>query len=847
MFSLGLLPWQYLLLAYCAGLLASHYLWPAIFYFSILLFSSCQLRIGALKARCQHKGLISDLTRAGFVVFVFVLGLVQGFFWLSENIEDCPIDGRHKLCLTGRIERFTPLWAKRARLVVGQAEIETGNGKLVLGKVLLTWDHPGRILFPGQVVRTDVKLRPIRGYLNPGGFERRFYWCRQGIYLRGYVKGQGAIAVLKGCGSSAARIREAMKDRLVQAMPPGPGQGLLLALLFGDRSLLSYKARDLLQRAGLAHILALSGLHLGLFLILGWVLSWLVGVICPGIYLQLPRPKLALVFMIPMSVFYLYLGDFRPSLVRAFLMFLAAGMAYWQGRRNFFLDGFFFALAVIVCLDPLAVFDLSLELSFLAVGGMILGQPLLKQASMFCSRLPGRMGHVLRYFVLLFGCSLLAFIFLLPLLQLVFARISFHLYWNLLWIPVIGFLVLPLGFLALGLVQMSFVWPLGELICKFLNQILSSLYKILLVMDKQDLLRPAVCMRPHWLSCLGYWWLLVMGMFLWHAYLFVRSEEQFDRIAARVLPCWVLALVLLVAPLLERSLVRAPGPQMAIIDVGQGQSLFFTDLQGRRYLVDGGGSWLRDYDLGRLVLAPVLTWQAPPRLAKVILSHPDFDHLRGLFYILDNFQVGEFVFNGHWPQGDDGQKLKVILQKRRIPVAEWSKGRKVDLGEGLELEVLHPPTGELCQKENNCSLVLRLSWNGAGLALMPGDVENPVLSALLFAEKKRGVNLRAQVLVLPHHGSRYSCLPKFYQAVRPELAVASLGANNPFHFPHKEVCQVLEARHIPLLTTARRGQITILWLRGGTGLRVETQEEGQISLVGRNCQSVSKTPLAPGW
>ena len=233
-------------------------------------------------------------------------------------------------------------------------------------------------------------------------------------------------------------------------------------------------------------------------------------------------------------------------------------------------------------------------------------------------------------------------------------------------------------------------------------------------------------------------------------------------------------------------------------------------------LLDGGGSLSPRFDPGRDVVAPALTANRPPRLNMVLASHADLDHVRGLIAILETFDVAAFGRSAlpfiREKDGDDSDaaRLEAMRLRRRVPLREFRAGDTLDLGGGLSLDIVHPPErGRF--SSNNGSLVARLTLRGHGLALLCGDAQKPALRRML----QSGADLRADVLVLPHHGSATSLSPDFYDAVSPRVALISCGAYNSFGFPRPEVLAALAERGIPVLTTARHGELRATWT--GTG------------------------------
>jgi competence protein ComEC len=243
------------------------------------------------------------------------------------------------------------------------------------------------------------------------------------------------------------------------------------------------------------------------------------------------------------------------------------------------------------------------------------------------------------------------------------------------------------------------------------------------------------------------------------------------------------------------------------MDVGQGQAVLL-EWQGGRMVIDGGGFAAGSFDPGRQILAPALTDNRPPELDYIVNTHPDTDHLRGLLDLMDRFRVAAFV-RARAEQGNspDTEKRDALLTARGIPLRLAGAGDRLELTPGLVLEVLHPPASVPDSGSNNNSLVLRLTRNGRGLALLCGDLEKPGLRRLLAAAPKP----EAEVLVIPHHGSGGSFSPELYDAGKPGLALVSCAYGNQWHFPDRKVRAALAARGIPLLDTARHGQIGVSW------------------------------------
>ena len=423
----------------------------------------------------------------------------------------------------------------------------------------------------------------------------------------------------------------------------------------------------------------------------------------------------------------------------------------------------------------------------------------------------------IRLLWLTLGCSVAAQLATLPLVLDAFGRSTLWFPINLLWLPALGFIVLPLSFLGLiaaaaGLEQAAgFLLHLANIPCEAL---LHSL-RWLQAHAGLDLF---VSPRPHWTAILGFGAIAVALAIRIH-------RDHFPHAAKRLLISG--ALLLSVGPLLWVHAFFEPKISLRVLDVGQGQAVLLEWPHGGRAMVDGGGLFSDRFDVGRDLVSPVLTANNLPRLDFIAVTHPDRDHLKGLPFIADNYAIKKAYtapLEGiDTPRQGSPRPLSeaftAILASRGIPRHTLGAGNVLPLADGLALEVLAPAPG--VTPSGNDGLVFRLVLNGHGLALLPGDAEAPYLRALL----RSGADLSADVLVLPHHGSAGSLVPALYDAVSPKLAIASAGAYNPYRLPSRKVRDALEWRNIPLHITGDEGEIAVHWdLKKNAGKKNILQE-----------------------
>lgn len=763
---LALLGWQRLFLGYACGLLGAAYFWSACL--ALLL-------LGLASARGKE---------VFFLGGAFLLGLAVG-----GNGHNPPEEfWNATVRVSGVVEEVRTYPGGRVNIVAGQVR-DADSGGFLPGRLL--WTLEGVSAPPGTGSRFEARLRirKLQGRANFGLSSPERFWARENVWHRAYSRGDEGVG-----WSEDVSVRSRLMARIETLLPQGGGAAVR-ALLFGDRLRLEPEFMDRIRRAGLAHSLALSGLHLGLAAAFGFGAAWVLGAMCPPVLLRIPRQKLGLVLALPVAAAYLWLGGFALSLQRAFLMLAVMAAHQLSGMRHSLQDSLLWAICLLVLPDPAAVHDVSLQLSVLAVAGIVLYLPLFN-----LSRLREKIPPPVMFPLTLAAVTVCANLFLLPVQALYFSEFPPFLLLNLVWLPVLSLVTLPFCFAGLVL---SFFWDGGAGACFWLaGWTVDSLAFGLEVLDRGGWLDAVAVQRPSGVEVIGYWAALVAAS----ALLAHRGPSR-----GRCLAFLGLGLMLLSAPAAWQMLNSATSRiEMTVLDTGMSQAVFVRTAAGRTLLFDGAGAWGSDYDPGRAVVGPALAWNHPPRVDMVFLSHMDADHARGLFHILDTFDVGFFGWTGLLDKTEDSRRLRGFLDRNQTFVRVLRRGDRISVEPGLWLEVLHPGREYRGVSSNDSSLVLRLVWRGKGLALLPGDAERRALREMLLG----GAPLQSDVLILPHHGSRSGLSPRLYEAVNAGWAVAACGPDNRFGFPHPEVVAACEEQGMRVLTTARYGAVRFSWVDG---------------------------------
>lgn len=770
----GLLNWQLIFPAFVFGLLAVKWFFPAI----------CLLVVYALTVlsfKVSFRGVL-------FLPLLFACGFYYAQFYLPKLPETVPswMEQRKKVDISGVVKTVRGYPDSKFSMELQDVVCRTPEGKeqSLKGLTVWTWYKPLTRPMAGQTVKLHARIKPIVGFRNPGVWDYTFYAHTKNRMYRVFSNGKLKNGKLgPPVDSFLANVRKAYLERIESLSPAGQGGAFFPALLSGDRFYLSQRTVDLLRKAGLSHTLALSGLHVGFVVGLGIFAAFVCGYIFPSVYLYIPRQKLAVLFSGPLVVFYLWMGGFTPSLLRASCMFCFWGLLLLLDRPKVLLDGLFLAVALILLFSPLSVFDIGLQFSALAVLGISLFfEPFYAPFKQI--NFPGAV--IVKFFAGILVVSLCANLTLLPLLIWNFGIITPNILFNVFWIPVLGTVVMPVC--AFGGLILSFLWhDGGTLLFSCGAHLIDFMLYLLKNADKAGWLPEYSCYRPLWSGMAAYYLLLVTLLYFY-----------FKR---RVSVVALIFVILLCSFSVYKFYEHRGVLRVTVIDTGQSQSVLIQGPRGSRTLVDGGGTF-GSFDMGRSIVGPFLTHGHLPRLDRVILSHKDYDHSEGLAFVLENFDVGEFCYNGRLPSGWLGKRYKKALSEKSIPTRILNAGEVVVLEPGLKIEVLSPPK-KYHGSANNCSLVLRVLLNGVGMVFLPGDIEKKGIIALL----KNHLNLKSELLVLPHHGSSSSFVPDLYSRIAPVKAFAACGYLNRFGFVSQIVREELEKQKIKLFTTAGYGAL----------------------------------------
>ena len=647
----------------------------------------------------------------------------------------------------------------------------------VSGKALIRFQAGTTVPAYRDWMRLQVQLYRPSQPRNPGAFDYRAFLQRRGLDALGTVRKQSQIlAHREGADDWWARVilpvRGVIRGAIEQNLSGGPA-GLLKGVLLGAKKAVPEEVKTAFTQTGVNHVLAVSGLHVGLIAGAVFFMLKMLG-IGRGITAGLTICAL---------VFYALITGLPPSVVRAATMGCVALLGI-VGQRD--IDGgniLGIAGLGLLIVRPQDLFDVGFQLSFVATGGILaLYRPLR-------DLLPGERGWCNTWITGPLAVSLAAQVTTLPFVVSYFGLVSVvGLLANLIVVPLVGMGV-GLGLLT---VLAYAAWPPLATVLNAANWLV--LNGAIGIADWMA--------RPHWAAvevARPPWF--VFGVYL---SLLPLILPQVRRVCGAY--CLILALVLANVGVWKNTLLSGSALEVYFLDVGQGDAVFCRYPNGRTLLIDGG---IRTQytDMGERVVLPFLKSQGIGHVDIVVGSHPDADHIGGLISVLEQVSVGHYIDSGQHVETFTGKRLLEVVKAKGIAYHTVAAGDSLIGIGGL---VLHPTSdyvsdsGPAPEGANNGSVVIRIAHRGATL-LLTGDIERETDGDMA----RWGHRLRADILKAAHHGSRTSSTRAFIERVDPKAVAISCGANNRFGHPSPEVIARYREMGIQVWRTDQSGAIAM--------------------------------------
>ncbi|TKJ32467.1 DNA internalization-related competence protein ComEC/Rec2 [bacterium (candidate division B38) B3_B38] len=658
-----------------------------------------------------------------------------------------------------------------------------GRVMQVVGRVRLTVYHSrfsrleGSKIEYGDFIRTIALLRKPYVYKNSGGFNYEEYLKRRGISLVGSVSSPLLVEVLerdKGNSLKSAlyRFRSKLSTLVDKYFFTSSGRlsqrgAILKGMTLGERGLISEGTKRIMQKSGAYHILAISGLHIG-------IISYFLYLLFSFLRIN-ERWNCGMIIIL--LVLYAIMTGGRASVLRATIMAVVYLMGRILYREGNFLNTISFSALVILLCYPVQLFDAGFQLTFAATLFIVLFAP---RVNRFLPFLP-------RYIRGAIAISLAAQMGLLPILIFYFHRVSLvSIITNIAVFPLSALVVLGgFVFYLLSLTIPSFSLYLSILLDSLLHLFYDSFYWA------GNL--PHASYRiptPPWWVVAGYY-ALVLVMLL-------PLRRRLLKWGAAVV--WAgFAILLLTFPFKPEV---SPYLTVTFFDVSQGEAVLVEFPSGERMLIDGGG-FKDDFSFtGEYVISPFLWNKGVKRIDWVVVTHSHIDHISGLNAIIENFDVGEVWQGNKSLQNFYYRSFQQVVRKKKVPLRSLYQGEHIEVS-GVEVRVLNPPSRSSppYHLENDNSLVIQIRYMGVRV-LLTGDIGEKVERELIASY---GSELQSEVMKAAHHGSTSSNSDEFIKMVKPRAVVVC----GKMGFWQDGTKSFKPEKRIIVYHTARDGQVTV--------------------------------------
>ena len=697
-----------------------------------------------------------------------VVALMLGFVWshayaLITAPPYLPNDGQVlNLTVEGRVVSLVNRPHGMARFIFEANTIE-GRGDPLRGswRFRLSWRDPP-ILGPGEAWRLPIRLRAVHGYASPGAwdYEGWLYW--QGVRYKGYVpNGREAQRLPESPCCWLTRLRAVASAGIDSVGTSAFARGVMRAITVGDQSGLPAESKALFRVTGTSHLMAISGLHIGLLAGLGlFTVSWVwrrVPLLCA----RQPAHLAGAIAGLTLAGLYAALAGMGLPTQRALIMLSVFAIGTVLRRDHDTLHALAAAAVSVLLWHPPSIVSAGFWLSFGAVLAILASLQWTRGKSTW-----RRTIHVQLTITLALWPILMAFGMpasgVAPLV-------------NLILVPVFGFLVVPLS--LLGIVLLAFAPVAGHWLLSQVGELLGGVHAGLALVAELPLPELAA-------SGLG----TPESLLLLAAVGLVLSPPGF--------PLRPLALLLMGVLWMPRVLHLSPGEfEVHLLDVGQGLSTI-VETRHHTLVFDTGPEYPSGFSTASAVVQPFLAGRGRHRIDRLILSHGDKDHAGGVNHLLSNFEV-------LMVQSGEPERLGRGAGRCKAGEKWW--------WDGVVFEFLHP-VAEPRLSGNDASCVLRVS-NSAGSILFTGDIGTRVEKRLA---RRLPEKLKSRAVVAPHHGSHSSSGKDFVAASDPDYVLYATGWANRYGFPAAEVAQRWLDAGAVALDTAVLGTIGLRFSANGT-------------------------------
>jgi competence protein ComEC len=620
----------------------------------------------------------------------------------------------------------------------------------ISSRVLLSWYQANQEVSVGEYWQLQVKLKKPRNYSNPGGFDYKRQLALNNIMAVGYINKKAfrlkrAVPLVYKLAKFRASLASEIRGKIAHYKT----KGILIALMLGIKEGISQNQWQLFRLTGTGHLMAISGLHVGLLASNTYLLFLFIWRLSPSLCKRIAAQKIGAIAAIFAAFSYALLAGFSLSTQRALIMcivfflrhFIFVWINAWQSWR--------IALILVLLLAPKSILMPGFYLSFSAVGILLFSNQFLISSN--------KLIHIIKL-------QCFCVIGLIPFTLYFFQYASLtSIFANLLAIPLVGLIIVPIAIIAMLVIKADIASYLLILDCTLIAYLITALkfFSSVNYFSFDGVIPSLTALIGFALS------LIIISC--------VRKREL------------IFVALVMIIPLLypSRTKIKNDTALIDVLDVGQGLAVLIRT-KSHHLLYDTGTKFYKSYDMGELVILPYMRHIGLRQLDIVVVSHTDIDHRGGLNALLLKKAVRHLVVNvpDYYKKGVSCHQFKPW---------KW---------DGVSFEFLS--LKRQFKKSNNTSCILKIS-NDKQAILLTGDIERKVERHLV---NKFATKLESTVVIVPHHGSKTSSSIVFIEKVKPQFAFISAGFNNRFNLPHADIIKRYKQRGVRLYNTIDCGMIS---------------------------------------
>ncbi len=746
-------------------------------------------------------------------VWIAAIALSIGMISLYRNkplSDNCAINlinrsDNKKIYISGWINEPVGIYPDKERLLL---KIERVNGGItnadgcLIQITVITKNGQNINYFTGDYITVYTKPRKPLNYKNPGSFDYIAFLERKGISLVGYINDPALIQKnIHRSENSVIRmidvLRLSIKDAIELHVKGQAPRGIIEALVIGEQGFVSQDIRKAFASTGIIHIIVVSGLHLAIISHIFYLFFKLLLSRLRYLCLHTNIPKLSLIFTIfPAFAFVLISGANLP-VIRSFIMITVYIVLFVLNRNKARWNALFLSALIILLVEPYALYSVSFQLSFLSVGSIIAFGPLIKRLSENMPKLKKHiLGRGLKGLIGMLCVSLFVTIGLSGVLVYYFNTLPlFGILLNVIIIPLFGYIILPLSFLSslTGIIMPQLSNNFFSVLSLIIN------LSVEFVKAASNLSYASITLPTPDVSELVLYYTIVL--------LFLNIKRIGSKFTIIGVSITALAMFLDAGACIYKTHYNKE-LSITFLDVRQGDSALIEFPYGRTMLIDGGGSFSDNFDIGESVVARYIWSLKRTSIDYAVASHPQSDHIGGLGFIIKCFKPKDIYKNDCDPDTVVYNNLDSAIKHSNavLHVVDAYTSIKDINGAKVEFFIIPHDNCLASQKAiNNTAIITKITYKKVSI-LFTGDIEKDAEFELagLYGDK-----ISATILKAAHHGSNTSNTGDFIDAVKPSIVIISVGEGNAFRMPAKAVLKRFFKKDVRVFRTDRSGAIKV--------------------------------------